>query len=124
MAAGLPGWLGAGLVLSLGLALKALAGEPGAAPAAHASAPAPALVPADSARAPVVVPPEDRAKGLPFGPGESLRFSIEYGIIKAGTAWLEVLPMEAYRGRTCFHLVSRAESNGWLGEPICASPLS
>jgi hypothetical protein len=81
-----------------------------------ASAPAPAAAPApvDSLRSPVVDPPESRAKGMPFGPGESLRFSIEYGIIKAGTAWLEVLPMEDYRGRTCFHLVSRAESNDFM----------
>jgi hypothetical protein len=39
---------------------------------------------------------QGRADGVPFGPGESLRFSIEYGMIKAGTAWLEVAPMEHY----------------------------
>jgi hypothetical protein len=53
-------------------------------------------------------------RGTPFGPGESLRFSIEYGVLKAGTAWLEVGPMETYRGRSCYHLISRAESNDFM----------
>jgi len=53
---------------------------------------------------------------LPFGPGESLRFSIEYGMIKAGSAWLEVAAMETYRGRACYHLVSRAESNDFMSK--------
>ena len=53
---------------------------------------------------------------LPFGPGESLRFSIEYGMIKAGSAWLEVAAMETYRGRSCYHLVSRAESNDFMSK--------
>jgi hypothetical protein len=61
--------------------------------------------------APVVNSAAARSRGLPFGPGESLRFTIEYGVVKAGTAWLEVGPMETYKGRTCYHLVSRAESN-------------
>ncbi len=53
-------------------------------------------------------------RGLPFGPGESLRFSIEYGVLKAGSAWLEVGPMETYHGRSCYHLISRAESNDFM----------
>jgi hypothetical protein len=53
-------------------------------------------------------------RGLPFGPGESLRFSIEYGVLKAGSAWLEVGNMETYHGRSCYHLVSRAESNDFM----------
>ncbi len=57
-----------------------------------------------------------RNRGLPFGPGESLRFSIEYGLIKAGTAWLEVGPMEQYKGRDCYHLISRAESNEFMSK--------
>ncbi len=64
--------------------------------------------------APVLNTPAGEAAGAPFGPGESLRFSIEYGVIKAGTAWLEVAPMENYRGRPCYHLVSRAESNSFM----------
>ncbi len=64
-----------------------------------------------SSTAPVLSNAIAREKGLPFGPGESLKFSIEYGLIKAGTAWLEVAPMQVYKGRPCYHLVSRAESN-------------
>jgi len=68
----------------------------------------------DSLHPPVVNPPAQRAKGMPFAPGESLRFTIEYGPVKAGTAWLEVLPMESYQGHACFHIVSRAESNDFM----------
>jgi hypothetical protein len=67
---------------------------------------------AEAASAPPVVnSAAGKTRGLPFGPGESLRFSIEYGLIKAGSAWLEVQPMLTYRGHECYHLVSRAESN-------------
>jgi hypothetical protein len=75
--------------------------------------PAPAAAPARSAP-PVLNTAAGEAAGTPFGPGESLRFSIEYGLIKAGTAWLEVAPMETWHGRTCYHLVSRAESNDFM----------
>ena len=67
--------------------------------------------PARAIAPPVLNSPSAMERGLPFGPGESLRFSIEYGLIKAGSAWLEVAGMETYRGRPCYHLVSRAESN-------------
>jgi hypothetical protein len=50
------------------------------------------------------------SQGLPFGPGESLRFSIEYGPVKAGTATLEVQPMRTHKGRTAYHFVSTASS--------------
>ncbi len=88
-------------------ALGILAAEACLAAPPEASAP-------DSVRPPVVNPPDRRARGVPFAPGESLRFSIEYGPVKAGTAWLEVLPMEEYKGRSCFHIVSRAESNDFM----------
>ena len=65
---------------------------------------------------PALNSPSAMAQGLPFGPGESLRFSIEYGVIKAGSAWLEVAQMETYRGRACYHLVSRAESNDFMSK--------
>lgn len=74
----------------------------------------PGLAATPTAAAPVVNTLEGRARGLPFGPGESLRFSIEYGVIKAGTAWLDVEPMITYQGRDCYHLVSRAESNDFM----------
>ncbi|MGH7726816.1 MAG: DUF3108 domain-containing protein [Candidatus Eiseniibacteriota bacterium] len=81
--------------------------------------PAPASVQAPEAAAPgmpVVNTVAGRNRGLPFGPGESLRFSIEYGLVKAGTAWLEVGPMQKYRGRDCYHLISRAESNEFMSK--------
>jgi hypothetical protein len=80
----------------------------GALVAARAAAP--------PAQAPIVNTAAGRAKGLPFGPGESLRFSIEYGLVKAGSAWLEVEPMMTYRDRSCYHLVSRAESNEFMSK--------
>ena len=50
------------------------------------------------------------ASALPFGPGESLRFSIEYGPVKAGTATLEVHSMRSHKGRPSYHFVSTAAS--------------
>ena len=82
--------------------------------ATMAAAPPSSTTTAPASAPPVVNTAAGRARGLPFGPGESLRFSIEYGVIKAGTAWLEVGPMETYRGRECYHLVSRAESNDFM----------
>ena len=49
-------------------------------------------------------------RGQPFGPGEKLRFSVEYGPIKAGTATLEVLPMLNFKNTRCYHLASTAQS--------------
>ena len=71
---------------------------------------------ASTAPSPVVNTVSGRARGLPFGPGESVRFSIEYGLVKAGSAWLEVEPMMTYRNRQCYHLVSRAESNEFMSK--------
>ena len=51
------------------------------------------------------------AVSQPFRPGESLKFSVQYGIVHAGTAWLEVPSMREWRGRPAFNLVARAESN-------------
>ncbi len=50
----------------------------------------------------------------PFGPGESLRFSVQYGPIKAGTAWLEVPEIVNWDGHPSWRLVARAESNGFF----------
>jgi hypothetical protein len=84
-----------------------------AAPVAEAAAARPATAPLPPG-APSINTAEARHKAQPFGPGESLRFSIEYGPIKAGTAWLEVGAMQTYRGRECYHLISRAESNDFM----------
>jgi hypothetical protein len=50
----------------------------------------------------------------PFGPGESLRFSVQYGFIKAGSAWLEVPEVVDWNGHPSWRLVARAESNGFF----------
>ena len=47
----------------------------------------------------------------PFKPGESLRFSVQYGPIHAGSAWLEVPEVEDWRGHRAWRLVARAQSN-------------
>jgi hypothetical protein len=47
----------------------------------------------------------------PVRAGESLRFSVQYGVIKAGTAWLEVPEVKEWDGRKVYNLVARAESN-------------
>jgi hypothetical protein len=89
-----------------------------------AASPAPAADPADSARVDSeelpsagqlpgsgeVLPASPRA----VRPGESLRFSVQYGVIKAGTAWLEVPSVRQYEGRGVVMLVARAESNGFF----------
>ncbi len=51
------------------------------------------------------------APAHPFRGGESLRFSVQYGFINAGSAWLEVQNAVGPTGRPAFELVARAESN-------------
>lgn len=62
--------------------------------------------------------PEDRevipAVEHPFSTGEQLKFSVSYGVIGAGTAWLEVPEVRQYDGHEVFTLVARAESNGFV----------
>ncbi len=43
--------------------------------------------------------------------GESLRFSVNYGFINAGAAYLEVPEIKVWNGHAVFRLVARAESN-------------
>ncbi len=50
----------------------------------------------------------------PFKPGESLRFSVQYGFIHAGSAWLEVPQVADWNGRPSYTLVARAESNAFF----------
>ncbi len=65
-----------------------------------------------------IVVPERRevlpSVGTPFRPGESLRFSVQYGPIKAGSAWLEVPESKELNGRPVLSLVARAESNAFF----------
>jgi hypothetical protein len=50
----------------------------------------------------------------PFRAGESLRFSVQYGFIKAGSAYLEVPEERDWKGRRVYTLVARAESNSFF----------
>lgn len=47
----------------------------------------------------------------PFHAGESLHFSVQYGPIHAGSAWLEVPELVDWNGAPAWRLVARAESN-------------
>jgi hypothetical protein len=54
------------------------------------------------------------ASPRPFRAGESLRFSVQYGFIHAGTAWLEVPEVRQWRGHQVYQLLARAESNAFF----------
>lgn len=54
------------------------------------------------------------AVAQPFRAGESLRFSVQYGFIKAGSAWLEVPEVTTWNGQPVWRLVARAESNSFF----------
>lgn len=67
----------------------------------------------------VVVPAPGRQEVLPgsarpFRPGESLKFSVQYGFIHAGNAWLEVPQVRQWKGHEVYELVARAESNAFF----------
>ena len=51
------------------------------------------------------------APSRPVRTGEYLKFSVRYGFITAGDAYLEVPEVRNYEGRPVFTLVARAESN-------------
>ncbi|MCX5800438.1 MAG: DUF3108 domain-containing protein [Candidatus Eisenbacteria bacterium] len=53
-----------------------------------------------------------RPARTPFDAGEWFQFSIQYGVIKAGDALMQVESVEEIEGRRCYHLVSKAESSG------------
>lgn len=46
-----------------------------------------------------------------YGPGERMVFNIGYGPISAGEGILEVVGLTEYKGRTCYHIQSKANSN-------------
>lgn len=54
------------------------------------------------------------ASPRPFRAGESLRFSVQYGFIRAGSAYLEVPEVIDWNGHPCWRLVARAESNSFF----------
>jgi hypothetical protein len=95
------------MAIGLAVVLHLAAGEPPALSqdslAADSTAPHPAA-------GPDTLPPPPR----PFGPGESLRFTVQYGPIHAGSAWLEVHGSGEINGHSVDTLVARAESNAFF----------
>lgn len=47
----------------------------------------------------------------PFQPGEQLRYSVEYGVMPAGTMEIRIDGLETYEGRPAYHIVFEAETN-------------
>jgi hypothetical protein len=99
----------AGVLLALALT--------SASPAADSTLP----VPVDSAdiASSIQVPGPGQHEVLPapaqaFGAGESLKFSVQYGFIHAGSAWLEIPETRSYQGHEVYTLVARAESNAFF----------
>ena len=99
----------AGVLLALALT--------GASPAADSALP----IPHDTAdiASSIQVPGPGQGEVLPapahaFGARESLKFSVQYGIIHAGNAWLEIPDVRQYKGHEVYLLLARAESNGFF----------
>jgi len=46
-----------------------------------------------------------------FGAGERFEFSVGYGVIKAGTAVMEIPEIVKQDGSKCYHIISTAQSN-------------
>jgi len=67
----------------------------------------------------IQVPGPGQSEVLPapaqaFGARESLKFSVQYGIIHAGNAWLEIPEVRQYQGHEVYLLRARAESNAFF----------
>ncbi|MEZ5065211.1 MAG: DUF3108 domain-containing protein [bacterium] len=56
--------------------------------------------------------PRDLPRTLPFGVGEKLEFSIDYGFINAGGATMEVVGLRKVSGQQCLDIRTEARSNG------------
>lgn len=56
------------------------------------------------------------ASAHPFRTGETLKFSVQYGPIHAGWAYLEVPEVRLWQGHPVFHLLARAESNSFFSK--------
>ena len=56
------------------------------------------------------------ATSHPFRSGEMLKFSVEYGPIHAGYAYLEVPETRDWQGHPVYHLLARAESNSFFSK--------
>jgi len=53
---------------------------------------------------------------VPFGAGEKLVYSVQYGLVTAGEATLEVRNLAAIQGRTCYRIVSDARTNEFFSK--------
>lgn len=53
---------------------------------------------------------------VPFGAGEKLVFSVQYGLVSAGEATLEVRNLAAIDGRPCYRIVSDARTNDFFSK--------
>lgn len=88
--------------------------------------PPPAIAPRDPAETGSFGPPDTLAPPppprpplpdvLPFGPGESLKFSIDYGILNAGGATMEVAGQRRIAGRQCLDIRTEAKSNAFFSK--------
>src|ERR1700675_3616450 len=68
-----------------------------------------------SIQAPAPGPAETLPAGEnPFREGEYLKFSVRYGFVSAGSAYLEVPKSEEINGKTALVLQARAESNAFF----------
>ncbi len=56
----------------------------------------------------------DSIAPVPFGPGEELEFSIDYGPINAGSATLGITGLVETDGHLCYRVESRARSNNFF----------
>ncbi len=83
----------------------------------HGSDGAPAVPfgPPDSL-APPPMPRPDLPEVLPFGTGERLKFSIDYGIVNAGHATMEVRKIRKIMGSRCFDIGTEARSNSFFSK--------
>jgi hypothetical protein len=53
---------------------------------------------------------------LPFGPGERLAFSVDYGVINAGWAVMEIPRSRRYVGVDCLDIRTEANSNAFFSK--------
>jgi hypothetical protein len=51
---------------------------------------------------------------LPFAPGERLRFALQWTVIPAGEAIMEIMPMKTIDGQKAYHFRLTAESNAFV----------
>ena len=52
-----------------------------------------------------------RIRSAPFYPGESMEYSVQYGVVPAGTLEIGIDKLDTLNGRPAYHIVFRAASN-------------